>query len=169
MRDAVTTLIKNYDVAGKYFDRNAIDSLKSYFETGTARVQAAAAINSNAAAIVKQAGSRLFEELPELIRPGGNAYTTRRYAACLRDMDYYLRYATYALVAANMNVLDERVLQGLRETYNSLGVPISPTVRGIQIMKDIAREQAAAAGVANTAFVDEPFDYITRELSEIDI
>ncbi|TAF07046.1 MAG: allophycocyanin subunit beta [Nostocales cyanobacterium] len=169
MRDAVTTLIKNYDVAGKYFDRNAIDSLKSYFETGTARVQAAAAINSNAAAIVKQAGSKLFEELPELIRPGGNAYTTRRYAACLRDMDYYLRYATYALVAANMNVLDERVLQGLRETYNSLGVPISPTVRGIQIMKDIARAQAVAAGVANAAFVDEPFDYITRELSEIDI
>ncbi|MBD2568974.1 allophycocyanin subunit beta [Anabaena lutea] len=169
MRDAVTTLIKNYDVTGRYFDRNAIDSLKSYFETGTARVQAAAAINSNAAAIVKQAGSKLFEDLPELIRPGGNAYTTRRYAACLRDMDYYLRYATYAIVAGNMNVLDERVLQGLRETYNSLGVPIGSTVQGIQIMKDIVKAQVAAAGVANTAFVDEPFDYITRELSEIDI
>lgn len=169
MRDAVTTLIKNYDVAGKYFDRNAIDSLTSYFATGTARVQAAAAINANAAAIVKQAGSKLFEELPELIRPGGNAYTTRRYAACLRDMDYYLRYATYAIVAANMNVLDERVLQGLRETYNSLGVPIAPTVRGVQIMKDIVKEQVAAAGVANTAFIDEPFDHITRELSEQDV
>ncbi|MBW4608544.1 MAG: allophycocyanin subunit beta [Hassallia sp. WJT32-NPBG1] len=169
MRDAVTSLIKNYDVAGRYFDRNAIDSLKSYFESGTARVQAAGAINSNAASIVKQAGSGLFEELPELIRPGGNAYTTRRYAACLRDMDYYLRYATYALVAGSMDVLDERVLQGLRETYNSLGVPIGPTVRGIQIMKDIIKEQVAAAGVANTAFVDEPFDYMTRELSEQDI
>jgi phycobilisome core component len=169
MRDAVTSLIKNYDVAGRYFDRNAIDSLKSYFESGTARVQAAAAINSNAAAIVKQAGSRLFEELPELIRPGGNAYTTRRYAACLRDMDYYLRYATYALVAGSMNVLDERVLQGLRETYNSLSVPIGPTVRGIQIMKVIVKEQVAAAGVINTAAVDEPFDYMTRELSEKDI
>jgi phycobilisome core component len=169
MRDAVTSLIKNYDVAGRYFDRNAIDSLKSYFESGTARVQAAGAINSNAASIVKQAGSRLFEEQPELIRPGGNAYTTRRYAACLRDMDYYLRYATYALVAGSMDVLDERVLQGLRETYNSLGVPIGPTVRGIQIMKDIIKEQVATAGVANTAFVDEPFDYMTRELSEQDI
>ncbi|MBW4446515.1 MAG: allophycocyanin subunit beta [Spirirestis rafaelensis WJT71-NPBG6] len=169
MRDAVTSLIKNYDVAGRYFDRNAIDSLKSYFESGTARVQAAGAINSNAASIVKQAGSRLFEEQPELIRPGGNAYTTRRYAACLRDMDYYLRYATYALVAGSMDVLDERVLQGLRETYNSLGVPIGPTVRGIQIMKDIIKEQVAAAGVANTAFLDEPFDYMTRELSEQDI
>ncbi|WP_341526672.1 allophycocyanin subunit beta [Nostoc sp. UHCC 0302] len=169
MRDAVTSLIKNYDVAGRYFDRNAIDSLKSYFESGTARVQAAAAINSNAASLVKQAGLKLFEELPELIRPGGNAYTTRRYAACLRDMDYYLRYATYALVAGNTNVLDERVLQGLRETYNSLGVPIGPTVRGVQIIKDLVKEQVLAAGVSNTAFVDEPFDHITRELSEQDI
>ncbi len=169
MRDAVTSLIKNYDLAGRYFDRNAIDTLKSYFDSGTARVQAAAAINSNAAALVKQAGLKLFEELPELIRPGGNAYTTRRYAACLRDMDYYLRYATYALVAGNTNVLDERVLQGLRETYNSLGVPIGSTVRGIQILKDLIKEQVAAAGVVNTAFVDEPFDHITRELSEIDI
>ena len=169
MRDAVTSLIKNYDLAGRNFDRNAIDSLKSYFDSGTARVQAAAAINTNAAALVKQAGLQLFEELPELIRPGGNAYTTRRYAACLRDMDYYLRYATYALVAGNTNVLDERVLQGLRETYNSLGVPIGPTVRGIQILKDLIKEQVTAAGVINSSFVDEPFDHITRELSEQDI
>jgi len=169
MRDAVTNLIRNYDGAGRYLDRNAIDSLKSYFETGTARVAAAAVINSNAASIVKQAGSQLFDELPELLRPGGNAYTTRRYAACLRDMDYYLRYASYALVAGDTNVLDERVLQGLRETYNSLGVPIAPTVRGIQLMKDIVKEQVAAAGVENTAFIDQPFDHMNRELSEQDI
>jgi phycobilisome core component len=169
MRDAVTTLIRNYDGTGRYLDRNAIDSLKSYFETGTARVAAAAVINGNAASIVKQAGSQLFEEVPELIRPGGNAYTTRRYAACLRDMDYYLRYASYSLVAGDTNVLDERVLQGLRETYNSLGVPIGPTVRGIQIMKDIVKALVAEAGVTTTAFIDQPFDHMTRELSERDI
>jgi phycobilisome core component len=169
MRDAVTSLIENYDLAGRYLDRNALDTLKSYFDSGTARVQAAAVINGNAAAIVKQAGSRLFEEVPELIRPGGNAYTTRRYAACLRDMDYYLRYASYALVAGNMDLLDERVLQGLRETYNSLNVPIGPTVNGIQIMKGIVKEQVAAAGIEDTSFLDQPFDYMTRELGEKDI
>ncbi len=169
MRDAITSLIRNYDITGRYLDRDAIDSLKSYFDSGTARITAASVVNANAASIVKQAGSQLFEEVPELIRPGGNAYTTRRYAACLRDMDYYLRYASYALVAGSMDVLDERVLQGLRETYNSLGVPIGPTVRGIQIMKDIVKDQVAAAGVTNTAFVDQPFDYMTRELSESDI
>lgn len=169
MRDAITSLIRNYDITGRYLDRDAIDSLKSYFDSGTARIMAAAVINANSASIVKQAGSQLFEDVPELIRPGGNAYTTRRYAACLRDMDYYLRYASYALVAGSMDVLDERVLQGLRETYNSLGVPIGPTVRGIQIMKDIVKEQVAAGGVTNTAFVDQPFDYMTRELSERNI
>lgn len=169
MRDAVTTLISNYDITGRYLDRDAIDRLKSYFDTGLARIQVAAAINANAASIVKQAGSQLFDELPELIRPGGNAYTTRRYAACLRDMDYYLRYASYSLVAGDTYVLDERVLQGLRETYNSLGVPIGPTVRGIQIMKEIVKQQTAAAGVENTTFVDLPFDHMTRELSEQDI
>jgi len=169
MRDAVTSLIKNYDSTGRYFDRNALDSLKSYFESGMARVQAAALINSNAAAIVKQAGLQLFEDQPELIRPGGNAYTTRRYAACLRDMDYYLRYASYALVAGNNDLLDERVLYGLRETYNSLGVPIGPTVIGVQIMKDIVRDQVATAGIPVGDYLDQPFDYITRQLSETDI
>jgi phycobilisome core component len=166
MRDAVTSLIKTYDNTGRYLDRDAMDRLKSYFNTGMARVQAAAIINSNAAAIVKEAGLRLFDEQPELIRPGGYAYTTRRYAACLRDMDYYLRYASYALVAGDTDVLDERVLEGLRETYNSLGVPIGPTVYGIQILKDIVKARVEAAGIAAGDVVDQPFDYMTRELSE---
>ncbi len=169
MRDAVTKLIKSYDVTGRYLDRDAMDSLKQYFQSGTARVAAATTISGNAASIVRQAGSALFEQVPELIRPGGNAYTTRRYSACLRDMDYYLRYASYALVAGDMNVLDERVLQGLRETYNSLGVPIGPTVVGIQIMKDMVKQIVSDAGVEDTTFIDEPFDYMTRQLSEVSI
>ncbi|HEY9770971.1 MAG TPA: allophycocyanin subunit beta [Coleofasciculaceae cyanobacterium] len=169
MRDAVTNLIRNYDIAGRYLDRNAIDSLKDYFTSGTARVAVATIVSGNAATIVRDAGIRLFEEVPELISPGGNAYTTRRYSACLRDMDYYLRYATYALVAGSMDVLDERVLQGLRETYNSLGVPIGPTVVGIQIMKDMLKEMAGNDGVENTNFIDEPFEYMTRQLSELSV
>lgn len=169
MRDAVTSLIKNYDITGRYLDRDAMDTLKSYFQSGTARIAAAAVINANSPTIVRQAGIQLFEEVPELIRPGGNAYTTRRYSACLRDMDYYLRYASYALVAGDNNVLDERVLQGLRETYNSLCVPIGPTVRGIQIMKEMVKNMVTDTGVLETSFIDAPFDHMTREFSDISI
>ncbi|MEA5477617.1 allophycocyanin subunit beta [Pseudanabaena galeata UHCC 0370] len=165
MQDAITSLIGAYDATGKYFDRDAMDTLKSFFATGNARLAASSAITANAASIVRKAGSQLFEEVPDLIRPGGNAYTTRRFAACLRDMDYYLRYASYALVAGNNDVLDERVLQGLRDTYSSLGVPIGPTVLGIQIMK-----QAVMDLVGESAdWLAAPFDYMSRELSEKNI
>lgn len=169
MRDTVTSLISNYDTTGRYLDRAAMESLQSYFTTGADRVKVAAIISANAAEISREAGKRLFEEVPELLRPGGNAYTTRRYAACLRDMDYYLRYSTYALVAGNNDVLMERVLQGLRETYNSLGVPIAPTVKGIQIMKEMVKDKAAEAGITESAFIDQPFDFIAREVSEVSV
>jgi phycobilisome core component len=169
MRDAVTTLIKTYDDTGRYLDQNALSSIKSYFDSGLDRVKAAAVISANASEIVKAAGAKLFEQVPELIRAGGNAYTTRRYAACLRDMDYYLRYGSYALVAGNPDVLDERVLAGLRETYNALGVPIGPTVMGIQIMKEIVKAKVAESGLADAAVVDSPFDYMCREFSELSV
>jgi phycobilisome core component len=169
MRDAITSLIGRYDTIGRYLDRNAIDSLKDFFDSGAARVEVAGIITGNAAAIVREAGTRLFDASPELIQPGGNAYTTRRYAACLRDMDYYLRYGSYALIAGSTDVLDERVLEGLRETYNSLSVPIGPTVMGIQIMKDVIKEQAEAAGVANPSLADSVFEYMCAQLSEQNI
>lgn len=169
MQDAVTTIIRKYDLAGRYFDRDAVDNLKSYFAIGNDRIQAALAINAEVESIVKQASLNLFDELPELIRPAGNAYTTRRYAACLRDMDYYLRYATYAIVAGNIDVLNELVLKGLRETYNSLNVPIDPTVRGIQIMKSIVKKKVEEADINNISCIDQPSDYITQELSEKNI
>jgi phycobilisome core component len=167
MRDAITSLIGSYDVTGRYLDRDAFDNLQAYYESGAARIAVAEIINANSAAIVKQASAQLFEQVPELIRAGGNAYTTRRFSACLRDLDYYLRYASYALVAGNPDVLDERVLQGLRETYNSLAVPIGPTVIGIQLMKDLVKQMADAAGMEDTSMVDAPFDHMTRELSEV--
>ncbi len=171
MRDAVTTLIRNYDQTGRYFDRDAMDRLKTYFESGSGRIAAANMINANSAAIVKQASAQLFEEVPELIRPSGNAYTTRRFSACLRDMDYYLRYASYALVAGDNQVLDERVLQGLRETYNSLGVPIGPTVRGIQIMKEMILAMAAEENFSRPGqdFIAAPFEHLAQELSEVSL
>lgn len=169
MRDTVTGLISTYDITGRYLDRSAIDSLRDYFGSGSDRVQAAAYISANASSLVKATGTALYEQVPELLRPGGNSYTTRRYAACLRDLDYYLRYSSYALVAGNCDVLTERVLNGLRETYNSLEVPVGPTVIAIQIMKDVLKEQLGEQGIADTSFVDAPFDHLTRELGEVSV
>jgi allophycocyanin beta subunit len=160
-QDAITAVINSADVQGKYLDSSAIAKLKTYFATGELRVRAASVISANAAAIVKGAVAKSLL-YTDVTRPGGNMYTTRRYAACIRDLDYYLRYATYAMLAGDPSILDERVLNGLKETYNSLGVPISSTVQAIQAIKEVA---AGLIGAEAGKELGVYLDYISSGLS----
>jgi allophycocyanin beta subunit len=161
MQDAITAVINSSDVQGKYLDGSALDKLKAYFSTGELRVRAATVISANAAAIVKEAVAKSLL-YSDITRPGGNMYTTRRYAACIRDLDYYLRYATYAMLAGDPSILDERVLNGLKETYNSLGVPVGATVGAIQAMKEVT---AGLVGADAGKEMGVYFDYISSGLS----
>nr|YP_009295818.1 Allophycocyanin beta 18 subunit [Schimmelmannia schousboei]AOM64753.1 Allophycocyanin beta 18 subunit [Schimmelmannia schousboei] len=169
MQDAITSILNKYDLTGKYLDNIAINELKLYFMTALSRIKITEAINSRASKIVREAAARLYEEQPELLRPGGNSYTTRRYAACLRDIEYYLRYASYSLIAGNPNILNERVLDGLRDTYNSLGVPIGPTIRSIKLLEETVQNQVFLDDSNDQKIVSEPFQYMINSLSEQDI
>ena len=161
MQDAITAVINSSDVQGKYLDGAAMDKLKGYFKTGELRVRAATTVSANASTIVKEAVAKSLL-YSDSTRPGGNMYTTRRYAACIRDMDYFLRYATYAMLAGDPSILDERVLNGLKETYNSLGVPIGYTVKSIQAMKEATASLVGAdAGKEMGVYLD----YICSGLS----
>nr|YP_009398646.1 allophycocyanin beta 18 subunit [Kuetzingia canaliculata]ARW67832.1 allophycocyanin beta 18 subunit [Kuetzingia canaliculata] len=171
MKDAITNIVNNYDITGKYFDDKALNDLDKYFKSGIDRLKILELISSKASTIVKEAATRLYSEQPELLRPGGNSYTTRRYATCLRDIDYYLRYASYALIAASTDVLNERLLDGLKETYISLNVPVGPTIRSIQILKEIIINESKRESltIKQTDIITQPFDYISMSLSEQNI
>ncbi len=161
MQDAITAVINASDVQGKYLDQSSMDKLKAYFQTGELRVRAATSISANAAEIVKEAVAKSLL-YSDITRPGGNMYTTRRYAACIRDLDYYLRYSTYAMLAGDPSILDERVLNGLKETYNSLGVPVGATVQAIQSIKEVTSSLVGAdAGKEMGVYLD----YICSGLS----
>ena len=99
MQDAITNVINQFDVQGLYLDTGSMSRLEQYFASGELRVRAAATISANASAIIRDAVAKALL-YSDITRPGGNMYTTRRYAACIRDMDYYLRYSTYAMLAA---------------------------------------------------------------------
>ncbi|NUN64977.1 allophycocyanin subunit beta [Pseudanabaena biceps] len=161
MQDAITSVINSSDVQGKYLDAASLEKLKSYFATGELRVRASAAIAANSATIVKEAVAKSLL-YSDVTRPGGNMYTTRRYAACIRDLDYYLRYATYAMLAGDASILDERVLNGLKETYNSLGVPVVSTIQAIQAIKEVA---ASIVGSEAGKELGVYLDYISSGLS----
>jgi phycocyanin beta chain len=138
MLDAFTKVVSQADTRGDYVSDSQIDALKAMVSDGTKRMDAVNRITSNSSAIVANAARALFAEQPQLIAPGGNAYTNRRMAACLRDMEIILRYVTYAAFAGDASVLDDRCLNGLRETYLALGVPGGSVAAGVNKMKEAA-------------------------------
>lgn len=161
MQDAITTLINSHDVQGKYLDDASLNQLQAYFHSGELRARAALTISANASSIVTKTVAKALL-YTDITAPGGNMYTCRRYAACVRDMDYFLRYATYAMLAGDPSILDERVLNGLRETYNSLGVPIGATVRSVQAMKEVTTDMVGAEAGKEIGVY---FDHICSGLS----
>jgi phycocyanin beta chain len=59
-------------------------------------------------------------------------------AACLRDMEIILRYVTYSVFTGDASVMEDRCLNGLRETYLALGTPGASVASGVNLMKDAA-------------------------------
>nr|CAG9673653.1 C-phycocyanin beta chain [Chroococcus sp. CCAP 1412/6] len=138
MFDAFTKVVSQADARGAFLSTEQLDALNSMVAESNKRMDSVNRITSNASAIVSNAARALFAEQPQLIQPGGNAYTNRRMAACLRDMEIILRYVTYAIFSGDASVLNDRCLNGLRETYVALGVPGASVAVGVGKMKDAA-------------------------------
>jgi phycocyanin beta chain len=138
MFDAFTKVVSQADARGEFVSANQIDALSAMVKESNKRIDAVNRITGNASTIVANAARALFAEQPQLIAPGGNAYTSRRMAACLRDMEIILRYVTYATFAGDSSVLEDRCLNGLRETYLALGTPGASVAEGVKKMKEAA-------------------------------
>ncbi|MEM6836013.1 MAG: phycocyanin subunit beta [Cyanobacteria bacterium P01_C01_bin.120] len=146
MFDAFTKVVSQADTRGQYVNGDQISALSQFVAEGNKRMDVVNRLTSNSSTIVSNAARALFAEQPQLISPGGNAYTSRRMAACLRDMEIILRYVTYAAFVGDGGVMNDRCLNGLRETYTALGVPGTSVAEGVNKMKDaaiaIANDQA---------------------------
>lgn len=136
--DVFSKVVAQADTRGEYLSNAQLDALSNVVKDGNKRLDSVNRITGSASAIVANAARALFAEQPQLIAPGGNAYTNRRMAACLRDMEIILRYVTYAIFAGDASVLEDRCLNGLRETYLALGVPGGSVAAGVQKMKEAA-------------------------------
>lgn len=152
MLDAFAKVVAQADVRGEFLSKPQLDALESIIADGSKRLDVVNRINSNATSIVTNSARALFAEQPQLVQPGGNAYTSRRMAACLRDMSIVLRYVSYSMMAGDSSVLDDRCLNGLRETYQALGTPGASVAVAIQKMKE------ASIAIANDSSNITPGD-----------
>jgi phycocyanin beta chain len=142
MNTNVTAALQKANAQGRYLSGSELEYINQWLSSAENRVDIVQKINNNASTIVAQAARSVFYEQPHLIAPGGNAYGSRRMAACLNDMQIFLRYITYAMIAGDSSVLDDRLLCGLKETYAALGTPTASVAISIHKMKDITLKLA---------------------------
>ncbi|MBO9999183.1 MAG: bleomycin hydrolase [Cyanobacteria bacterium SID2] len=137
MLDAFSRAVVTADSKTACIGGAELASLKSFIAEGNKRLDAVNAIASNASCCVSDAVAGMICENTGLIQAGGNCYPNRRMAACLRDGEIILRYVSYALLSGDASVLEDRCLNGLKETYIALGVPLQSTARAVGIMKAV--------------------------------
>ena len=158
----VSQVILKADDALRYPSSGELKNIQSFLQTGEQRIRIVTILAAAEKKIVDAASKELWKLHPDYIAPGGNSYGQKQRAQCLRDYGWYLRLVTYGVLAGDIGPIEQIGLIGVRDMYNSLGVPVNGMADGITALKTAALnllsdEDAAAAAPY--------FDYIIQDFS----
>jgi allophycocyanin-B len=158
----VSQVILKADDDLRYPSSGELQNIQLFLQTGEQRIRIVTTLAESEKKIVEQASKQLWQKHPDYIAPGGNAYGQKQRAQCLRDYGWYLRLVTYGVLAGDKGPIEQIGLIGVRDMYNSLGVPVAGMADSIVALKEAAlnlltEEDAAAAAPY--------FDYIIQDLS----
>ncbi len=158
----VSQVILKADDDLRYPSSGELQNIQSFLKTGEQRIRIVTTLAESEKKIVDRASKLLWQKHPDYIAPGGNAYGQKQRAQCLRDYGWYLRLVTYGVLAGDKDPIEKIGLIGVRDMYNSLGVPVNGMADSITALKEealklLTEEDAAAAAPY--------FDYIIQEMS----
>lgn len=158
----VSQVILKADDELRYPSSGELEGIKKFLKTGAQRVRIAETLAASEKKIVDKASKEIFRLHPEYRSPGGNAYGQKQYNQCIRDFGWYLRLVTYGILAGDKEPIEMTGLIGVREMYNSLGVPVPGMIDSIRCLRN------AAVDLLSKEDADEAtpyFDYIIQSMS----
>jgi allophycocyanin-B len=158
----VSQVILKADDELRYPSSGELKNINEYLQTGEQRMRIATTLADNEKKIIQQASKQLWQKRPDFIAPGGNAYGEKQRALCLRDYGWYLRLITYGVLAGEIGPIEKIGLIGVREMYNSLGVPVPGMVESIRCLKQASLDLLSAEDAAEAA---PYFDYLLQGMS----
>lgn len=158
----VTKIIIDADNELRYPSIGELNSLKSYFTSVNKRIDTVCILRDKQQEIIKLASKAIFQIHPEYIAPGGNAEGATKRSLCLRDYGWYLRLITYGVLSGEKESIEQLGIIGVKEMYNSLGVPVVGMIDAIDCLKKASLE-FLSADQANIAV--PYFDFIMQGMS----
>lgn len=158
----VTKIIVDADNELRYPTVGELINLQSYFSNVDERIKAVCLLRDNQQNIIKLASKAIFQIHPEYIAPGGNAEGARKRSLCLRDYGWYLRLITYGVLSGEKESIEKLGVIGVKEMYNSLGVPILGMIDSIECLKKASVEFLSEK---QACIVIPYFDFIIQGMS----
>mgnify|MGYP006421000507 CR=1 FL=1 len=162
MSSVVEQVILKADDELRYPSSGELNNIREFLQTGEQRMRIASTLAESEKKIVDEASKRLWQKRPDFISPGGNAYGNRERNQCLRDFRWYLRLVTYGVLAGDTEVIEKIGLNGVREMYNSLDVPMPGMVEAMRSLKEASLELLSIEDAEATA---PYFDYIIQYMA----
>ncbi|MGC9525635.1 MAG: allophycocyanin [Limnospira sp.] len=132
----VSQVILQADDELRYPTSGELQSISEFLQTGDRRVRIVDTLTENEKKIVDRASNQLWKKRPDFIAPGGNAAGQRERSLCLRDYGWYLRLITYGILSGDKDPIESIGLIGVKDMYNSLGVPMPGMVEAIRCLKE---------------------------------
>lgn len=158
----VSQIIVGADNELRYPSIGELQSIQNYLNTGEKRIFISCLLRDKEQQVIQQASKAIFSIHPEYIAPGGNAEGARRRSLCLRDYGWYLRLVTYGVLAGDKESVEKIGVIGVREMYNSLGVPILGMIDAIQCLKE---QVLTLLDEEEADLVSPYFDFIIQGMS----
>ncbi|NJK62343.1 MAG: allophycocyanin [Synechococcaceae cyanobacterium SM2_3_1] len=131
----VAKVIAQSDRASRFLSNAELDQLQAFFDKGMARISAVQKLAANEQKIVEEGSKRFWAQCPNTPSNSGNPQKT---ALCQRDQGWYIRLVSYCVLAGNSKPLEDIGLNGMRDMYISLGVPLANLKIAMSCIREVA-------------------------------